>query len=122
MIVKQYSGGEYQVVKVTFVLPQSIWADHIDLALADGDHIIFEAFKQDNAGDWRLTLRLRQDKLYRFNYLRDNQQWVGDKDADGFEFNPLDGTSVCLLDTHVNASDGRMPETMQERPAVPNVA
>src|SRR5512137_77678 len=104
MISKLYL-EERTAVQVTFTLPGNTWADHIDLALAEGDRLLFKPFRQDPSGDWTLTISLPKDKVYHFNYMSDTQQWVGDKDADGFEFNPLDGTSICLLDTHLPLAD-----------------
>ena len=98
-------------MRVTFTVPASIWADRIDLALARNDNLIIQPFYVAPTGDWTLTLDLPAGEVYRFHYLCDDRQWMGDGNADGYELNPQDGSFICLLNTGA-ATDPPGAQTM----------
>jgi 1,4-alpha-glucan branching enzyme len=87
-------------VRVTFRLSETIWADHIALA---GD---FNGWNQSSHllqqthgdRDWHITLDLKPDRTYRFRYLVNDEEWMDDDRADGYEANPFGGFD-SIVDT-----------------------
>jgi 1,4-alpha-glucan branching enzyme len=76
------------VARVTFSLPDSIWADHITLV---GDFNSWDTeshpFGRTEAGTWFVTVELLPHRAYQFRYLRDKDQWINDRDADAHVHN-----------------------------------
>lgn len=76
------------VVRVTFTLPETIWADQIYLV---GDfnrwNRTSHPFRRDRQGRWLLTVDLELGRAYQFRYLRDGQNWINDSQADAYVYN-----------------------------------
>jgi hypothetical protein len=101
MISKAYMQGQTgNQIQVTFTVPGTIWAERIELAIAWHDTLMIQPLIMTPTGDWTLTLDLAAEQVYRFHYLCDEQQWMGDINADGYELNPQDGSYICLLNTY----------------------
>lgn len=90
--------GEVTVCRVTFFLPDSIWADAIYLV---GDFNawsrIAHPMRQEASGRWTTTIDLAIDQVYQFRYLCDGQ-WMNDNQADAYWENPH-GTHNSVLYT-----------------------
>ncbi len=76
------------VARITFILPNSTWADAIYLVgdFNEWNHSS-HPFQCDREGTWTLTLDLEIGRCYQFRYLRDGA-WINDSQADGFVGNP----------------------------------
>ena len=76
------------VARVTFILPNSTWADAIYLVGDfNGWNHSSHPFQRGQEGTWTLTLDLEAGRCYQFRYLRDGV-WISDSQADGFVGNP----------------------------------
>jgi 1,4-alpha-glucan branching enzyme len=77
------------VARVTFTLPRSTRFETIYLV---GDfnnwNPTSHPFQRDDTGRWSLTLDLESRRAYQFRYLRDDEEWMHDGQADAFVFNP----------------------------------
>ncbi len=76
------------VARVTFILPNSTWADTIYLVgdFNEWNHSS-HPFQRGREGAWTLTLDLEVGRCYQFRYLHDGE-WINDSQADGFVGNP----------------------------------
>lgn len=84
MIHKEFieAAGE-TVVRVTFTLPDSIWADHITLVGDFNDwNTRSHPFSRNGSGVWKITVDLEPRRAYQFRYLQDDHQWINDGAAD----------------------------------------
>lgn len=86
MIQKTFVSADGRTVaRVTFTLPDSVWADKIYLV---GDFNRWNRnshpFRRDRIGQWTLTLELDLGRAYQFRYLRDGQDWMNDGQADAY--------------------------------------
>ena len=72
-------------VRVTFTLPNSIWADKIYLV---GDfnrwNRTSHPLQRDRDGKWTITINLDLGRVYQFRYLRDADGWLQDNQADAY--------------------------------------
>ena len=89
-----------QVARVTFVVPNSTWADAVHLV---GDFNQWSRtshpFRRDREGHWRLTADLDVGRAYQFRYLRDGEVWMNDNQADAYVANPYGSdNSVVITD------------------------
>jgi len=103
MIAKSFieTGGK-QVVRVTFTLPEDIWADTIHLVgdFNDWNHTS-HPFRRDRAGRWILTVDLDLGRAYQFRYLVDGKDWMNDTQADAHVHNPY-GSDNFIIVTDAN--------------------
>jgi 1,4-alpha-glucan branching enzyme len=88
MIDKQFiETSTGTVARVTFTLPESIWAAAIFLV---GDFNDWDRgshpMRQDGEGRWTTTLDLEAGHAYQFRYLVDGE-WMNDNQADAYAFN-----------------------------------
>jgi 1,4-alpha-glucan branching enzyme len=76
------------VARVTFILPNSTWADTIYLVgdFNEWNHSS-HPFQHGRDGTWILTIDLEVGRCYQFRYLHDGE-WINDSQADGFVGNP----------------------------------
>ena len=90
--------GQGQIARVTFTLPDSLWADTICL-VGDFDNWNPSAhpLELQRNGCWTLTLDLPVGRTFEFYYLRDGQ-WMSDSQADGYVHAP-DGITSFLVVT-----------------------
>lgn len=84
MIQKTFVEVEGQTVaRVTFTLPETVWADHITLV---GDFNNWDTqshcFGRNGSGVWIITVDLEPRRAYQFRYFQDNRQWINDSSAD----------------------------------------
>jgi 1,4-alpha-glucan branching enzyme len=84
---------ENGTVRVTFRISHYIWADSIALV---GEFNAWNAHSHPlhqtrGDGEWHISLILPANRAYRFRYLVDNQEWMDDDHADGYEANPFGG-------------------------------
>lgn len=76
------------VARVTFTLPNSIWADKIYLVGDFNDwNCTSHPFQRDQEGGWVLTIDLELGRAYQFRYLCDGQHWINDSQADAHVHN-----------------------------------
>jgi 1,4-alpha-glucan branching enzyme len=87
-----------QIARVTFTLPDSLWADTICL-VGDFDDWNPSSHPLDHRRDgaWTLTLDLPVGRTFECYYLRDGQ-WMSDSQADGYVHAP-DGITSFLVVT-----------------------
>ena len=85
------------IARVTFSLPNSIWADTIHLVgdFNDWNHSS-HPFRRDRDGIWTQTLDLEVGRCYQFRYLRDGE-WISDSQADGFVGNPHGSNNSLIV-------------------------
>jgi 1,4-alpha-glucan branching enzyme len=76
------------VARVTFILPNSTWADTIHLVgdFNEWNHSS-HPFQRGREGIWTITIDLEVGRCYQFRYLRDGE-WINDSQADAFVGNP----------------------------------
>lgn len=76
-----------QKARVTFTLPESIWAAAIYLV---GDFNNWNRsshpLRQDSEGRWTITVDLAPGHAYQFRYLVDDE-WMNDNQADAYVTN-----------------------------------
>jgi 1,4-alpha-glucan branching enzyme len=108
------------VAQVTFILPNSTWADIIYLVgdFNEWNHSS-HPFQRDREGTWTLTLHLEVGRCYQFRYLRDGE-WISDSQADGFVGNPHgSNNSLVVTDPKFKRySDGRNGSRGGQNPAL----
>jgi 1,4-alpha-glucan branching enzyme len=76
------------VARVTFTLPDSIWADQIYLVGDfNGWNRTSHPFQRDREGRWGLTVDLELGRAYQFRYLCDGEHWKNDSQADAHVHN-----------------------------------
>jgi 1,4-alpha-glucan branching enzyme len=87
-------------VRVTFRLSQYIWADHIALVGDFNEWNRYSHLLQQTHSDmdWHIALDLRADRTYHFRYLLNDEEWMDDDRADGYEANPFGGFD-SIVDT-----------------------
>lgn len=84
MIHKEFieAAGE-MVARVTFTLPDSIWADRITLVGDFNDwNTQSHPFSRNGSGVWTITVDLEPRRAYQFRYFQDDRQWINDSAAD----------------------------------------
>jgi 1,4-alpha-glucan branching enzyme len=76
------------VARVTFSLPNCIWAGTIHLVGDFNDwNRTSHPLHQDRDGTWTITIDLELGHAYQFRYLRDGQDWMNDCKADAYVYN-----------------------------------
>jgi hypothetical protein len=94
-----------QIARVTFTLPDSLWADTVCLVGdVDGRDPSSHPLDHRRDGSWTLTLDLPVGRTYEFYYLHDGQ-WMSDSQADGY-VHASDGITSFLVVTDPH-HDGR---------------
>ena len=86
-----------KVARVTFSLPNSVWADNIYLV---GD---FNGWSNTSHpltvtrdGLWTITVDLELNREYQFRYRRDGE-WMNDNQADGYVQNPYGSDNFIVV-------------------------
>ena len=86
-----------QIARVTFTLPESLWADTICLVGDfDGWNSSAHPLEHRRDGSWALALDLPVGRTYEFYYLRDGL-WMSDSQADGYVHAPNGITSFVVV-------------------------
>ena len=90
--------AEKQMARVTFTLPDGIWANMIYLV---GDFNEWDRrshpFQHDAAGQWTLTIDLEIGHAYQFRYLCDYDHWLNDPQADAYVVNPHGSDNFVII-------------------------
>jgi len=99
MIRKQFIETEKgKVARVTFSLPDSVWADSIYLV---GDfnnwNETSHPFTLGRDDAWSITVDLDLDRDYHFRYRKDGE-WMNDNHADSYAQNPY-GSDNFVVNT-----------------------
>ena len=93
------------IVRVTFALPNSIWADRIHLV---GDFNGWDRdacpMQRDRDGGWQITLDLEPGRSFQFRYLCDGEHWMNDTQADAYTANTF-GADNCVIRTDLPAAE-----------------
>lgn len=97
MIRKQRAAKE-GYVEVTFELPASLWAGHVELV---GDFNKWQVgtlpFRQARNGVWQVTVELPAYQCFEFRYLIDGR-WCSEYHADGCAATGRNGAN-CVVET-----------------------
>lgn len=95
MIRKQYLKSK-SVCKVTFVLPDAIQADTVNLVGDFNDWNELATPMQRRNGEFRVSLDLDPGCEYQFRYLVNGAEWHNDWHADGYVPNPYCGENSVV--------------------------
>ena len=89
--------------RVTFTLPDCIWADQIHLVGDFNDwNPTSHPLHHHRDGSWSITIDLKPGQEYQFRYLVNGEQWVNDCRADDYVANSHGShNSVVVTDTYV---------------------
>lgn len=101
MIHKSYVEVEGRAVaRVTFSLPDTLWADRVMLVGDFNDwDIRAHPFSRTRAGGWVITLDLEPRRAYQFRYLQGKDQWMNEPHADACVHNVYGSdNSVVITD------------------------
>ena len=86
-----------KVARVTFSLPESVWADTIYLVGDfNGWNNTSHPFTVDRDGLWSITVDLELDREYEFRYRRDGE-WMNDNQADGYTQSPYGSDNFIVV-------------------------
>lgn len=89
--------GKGKVARVTFSLPNSVWADGIYLVgNFNGWNNTSHPFTMGRDGSWSITIDLELDREYQFRYRRDGE-WMNDNHADGYVENPYGSDNFIVV-------------------------
>jgi 1,4-alpha-glucan branching enzyme len=87
-----------KIARVTFTLPDSVWADKIYLVGDfNGWNRVSHPLRRDREGRWFLTVELDLGRAYQFLYLRDGQDWMNDGQADAYTHNTFGNHSFVVI-------------------------
>lgn len=99
MIDKRFvetSGGNK--ARVTFTLPNVVWADVIYLVGDFNDwNCCTHPLRQARDGTWSITIELNIGRVYQFRYLIDGHQWTNDEYADAYVHNLYGGDNFVVI-------------------------
>jgi 1,4-alpha-glucan branching enzyme len=89
MITKEPSTKE-GFVRVTFVLPSTMWAERVNLVgeFNDWDTRATPMTHNRSDANWKATIEVPGGRRYRFRYLVDGKEWLNDWHADDHMENP----------------------------------
>jgi 1,4-alpha-glucan branching enzyme len=99
-MIRKEPGPTPDVVRVTFQLPSTVWAESVTLVgdFNDWNPRSNPMSRGRNDETWHATLALRRGQEYQFRYLVNGSQWCNDFDADRYVPNPFGGdNSVVVL-------------------------
>ena len=86
------------VVRTTFLLPSSMWADVVHLVGDFNDwNRTSHPLERDRSGRWTLTIDLALGRAYQFRYLRDSHEWLNDDRADAYVYNPYGSDNFVVV-------------------------
>jgi 1,4-alpha-glucan branching enzyme len=105
------------IARVTFLLPESTWADMIYLVgdFNEWNHSS-HPFQRGRDGTWTLTIDLEVGQSYQCRYRRDGE-WMNDNQADGYVGNPHGSDNFLVVtDPHFQGSLGEDDESRGNRP------
>lgn len=78
------------LVRVTFELPSTMWAERVNLVgeFNDWDTAVTPMTRNRSDANWKVTVELEAGHPYRFRYLVDGKEWLNDWHADDHAENP----------------------------------
>ena len=86
-----------KVARVTFCLPESIWADTIYLVGDfNGWNNTSHPLTVARDGSWSITVDLELNRAYQFRYRRDGE-WMNESQADGYAHNPYGSDNFIVV-------------------------
>ena len=87
------------LVRVTFELPSTVWAERINLVgeFNDWDTMSTPMTRERVDANWKAVVELETGRRYRFRYLVDGKEWINDWHADDFVENPY-GSDDSVVD------------------------
>ena len=86
------------VAHVTFILPDTLWADAVYLVGDfNGWDCTSHPFQRDRDGRWVVSLDLDVGRAFKFRYLRDDMGWVGEMQADAYVPSSLGGENFVVV-------------------------
>jgi len=99
MIRKTFiENNEKPVMRVTFDLPDGVWASAIYLV---GDFNEWNRrshpFQQERDGKWSLTVDLEVGRAFQFRYLCDCGHWLNERQADAYVVNPYGSDNFVII-------------------------
>jgi 1,4-alpha-glucan branching enzyme len=108
MITKQ-PAKEEDVVRVTFELSSTLWAERINLVgeFNDWDTTAIPMTRSRSDANWKATLDLEHGRRYSFRYLVDGKEWLNDWHADDHVENPY-GSYDSVIDL-TDSDDSAIP-------------
>jgi 1,4-alpha-glucan branching enzyme len=68
-----------------------------DVRVNDWDAHSHPLHQTRNDGEWHISLELEPDRAYRFRYLVNDEEWMDDDHADGYEPNPFGGFDSVVV-------------------------
>ena len=99
MIRKEFDTSHKPCARITFIVPETVWADKIHLV---GDFNSWNPrshpMRRTRDGRWLLTLELDMGREYQYRYLCDGEYWMTEYPAEGYADGP-DGRDNCLVTT-----------------------
>jgi 1,4-alpha-glucan branching enzyme len=97
LIRKRHSTNTNKVI-VTFEIPDSVWAERINLV---GDFNDWDRdnlpFRRTRGGNWKIEVEIDQGREYHFRYLLDDVHWRYDWHADNHASNPQGGYDSIVV-------------------------
>lgn len=89
-MIRKEPTGKKDLVRVTFELSSTLWAERINLVgeFNDWDTTATPLTRSRSDANWKVTLELPAGRRYRFRYLVDGKQWMNDWLADDYVENP----------------------------------
>lgn len=86
------------IARITFVLPNSVWADKIFLVGDFNDwNRTSHPLHRNRDGEWWLTIDLKTGRSYEFRYLCDGSRWMNDPQADAYRTNPWGSENFIVV-------------------------
>lgn len=99
-MIRKEPGSAPNVVRVTFELPETVWAESANLVgeFNGWDATSLAMQRGRNEASWEITLELERGKEYQFRYLINGTEWCNDWAADRYVPNTYGGdNSVVVL-------------------------
>ena len=98
-MIKKVPIKEKGLVRVTFELPSTVWAERVNLVgeFNDWDTMSTPMTRERADANWKVSVELETGRRYRFRYLVDGKEWLNDWHADGFDENPY-GSDDSVVD------------------------
>ncbi len=113
MIRKAHLSDRPDIVRITFSLPSSIWADTIYLVGDFNNWNTTATPLRLDESDWSITLDLDIDQAYEYRYLVNNDEWLSDWNADN-NICDRDGLTSSVVMTYTSR-----PIPLHVRPSLP---
>jgi 1,4-alpha-glucan branching enzyme len=89
-MIKKEPLAKEGLVRVTFELPSTMWAERVNLVgeFNDWDTTATPMTRHRSDANWKASLDLEVGRCYAFRYLVDGKEWLNDWHADDHRENP----------------------------------